>query len=219
MFDFDVDAIRIEYATLADLVETWAELIEAGKFVRFDGHGVVDDPLAEREHRLRASRPHPRYGGLEGFPTDPVGWPTHWLAAAGIDLRDREPVGRTHTIAELVRAAASEPQEARIAGNVVLLMGSSEGSLARIDDGTGTIDVWCPAGTSPWGPRHRQLCELEVVVTGPVPRPPDLDTGAVSRHALAGRMEAAQEAWADVAARFEAYRPAALATAIRPIDV
>ena len=216
VFDHD-DAIRIEYATFADLVETWAELIEAGRFIRFDGHGVVDDPSVEREHHLRASRPHPRYGDLEGFPADPAGWPAHWLAAAGIDLHDREPLGRTHSIAEVVRAATSEPLEARIVGTVVLLMGSSEGSLARIDDGTGTVDVWCPAGTSPWGPKHRQAFELEVVVAGPVPRPPDLDTGEVSRHALAGRIEAAQEAWADVAARFEEYRPAAVATAIRPI--
>ena len=63
-----------------------------------------------------------------------------------------------------MRAAQNGPVSGRIAGDVVRLAGSSAGLLAVVDDGTGTLDVWCPAGTGPWGPRHRERFEFEVVL-------------------------------------------------------
>jgi len=88
-----------------------------------------------------------------------------------------------------------------------------------VDDGTRTLDVWCPAGTSPWGNSETKRYELAVTIDRPVEAPPDLEPGdEIQRHALAGEMEAAQAAVAEFATRIAGHRPAATATDIRPLD-
>ena len=129
------------------------------------------------------------YGDLRAIPHELEAWPTHWLVTSGIDLGDREPLGATHAIAELVAAAADGRVTGRIHGEVIRLIGTGEGTLVVVDDGTRAIDVSCPAGTSPWGPVHGRRFEFEVTIEGAVEAPPDLDTlhAEISREALAGK--------------------------------
>ena len=103
---------------------------------------------------------------------------------------------------------------------MIRLAGSGAGALVVVDDGTGTLDVWCPAGTSPWGPVHRTRFELEVTVDGPVGALPDLDAphAEITRHALAGDLESAQRATLAFHEELDRHRPAAVASDIRPLD-
>lgn len=219
----DPSPFRIEYRSLTDLIEVLAELIEEGVFERFEsGYAHVDLQAEQdkRSARLDAAGPHPLYGEARELTNDLMHWPAHWLDAAGIDLRTREPLGATHTIAELMGADQGTPVHARIAGQVVRLVASGAGALVLVDDGTGQIDVWCPAGTSPWGPVHRRRFEFAVTAEGAPARPADLDAWSadVQRHALAGELEAAQAAATDFYRHLEHHTPRAVASDIRPLN-
>ena len=104
------------------------------------------------------------YGDVRSVPMELESWPMHWLAASGVDLRDREPLGATHTVAELVSAAATGVVTGRVHGEVVRLAGTGGDRLAVVADRTGQLAVWCPARTSPWGPVHRRRFELELTM-------------------------------------------------------
>jgi hypothetical protein len=147
-------------------------------------------------------------------------WPAHWLAASGVDLRTREPLGATHTIAELVAAAGRGPVTGRVHAEVSVLAGGGDGSLVVVDDGTSSLDVWCPAGASLWGPVHRTRFEFELTIEGPVGAPPDLESrpAEITRHALAGDLGSAQEAAAEFIGQLQSHRAAAVASDIRPLD-
>jgi hypothetical protein len=169
----EVATIDVEYPSVADLIDVFAELVEAGSFERRPEGRILLDDSAERrarDHRLRANPVAPRLAGLTN---DPSSWPEHWLRSAGIDPRDREPLGTTHTIAELLTAAADRPVEGRVAGTVVRLVLVCDGELLLVDDGTATLEVRCPARTSPWGPTHGGRYELAVRLE----RPPAVATG------------------------------------------
>ena len=109
-----------------DLSQLLAELLAGGHFERDDGHASVDHQVEQemRTARLEASGPHPVYGDLRAIPAALGSWPAHWLTASGIELRDREPLGATHSIAELVAAAADGRVAARIHGEVIRLDGA-----------------------------------------------------------------------------------------------
>ena len=157
---------HIEYPSVSDLVEVYAELLEEGAFDHRGGRAVLllGPERAKQEERLSAAWPHPLYGHAREVPADYAGWPAHWLAAAGIDLASRIPRGATHTIAQAVEAAKQRELVARVVGKVVWLGGSSDGVLAVVDDGTTQLEVWCPAGASPWGPRMSDRFEFEVAM-------------------------------------------------------
>jgi len=220
--EFEFEAMPFVSRSVADWLDLIAELLSEGSFELHDGWTELDHPavLANRLARLESAGPHPVYGDLRAIPGAPESWPSHWLAASGIDLRSREPLGATSTIAELVDAAGAGPVTGRIQAEVVRLVGSGTGTLVVVDDGSGTLDVWCPAGTSPWGPVHRLRFELEVTVEGPVGAMPDLDSphADITRHALAGDLASAQEAAIAFSERLQAHRAAAVATDIRPLD-
>jgi hypothetical protein len=222
ILEWDMDAFPLVAHSVADRIAVLAELVSEGRFERGDGYVVLEHP-AEQKKRLAsldAFGPHPVYGDLRAIPHEIEAWPTHWLATSGIDLGDREPLGATHTIAGLVAAAADGPVTGRIHGEVIRLIGTGEGTLVVIDDGTAVIDVSCPAGTSPWGPVHRRRFEFEVTIEGPVDAPPDLDTlhAEISREALAGNLAAAQASAERFARAVQEHRPAAVASDIRPLD-
>ena len=194
---------RIEYASFSDLVEVYAELLEAGAFeVRGGRAGLLLEPeRAKQEERLSAAWPHPLYGDAREVSADHAGWPAHWLAAAGIDLASRIPRGATHTIAQAVEAAKKREIVARVVGKVVWVGGSSDGVLAVVDDGTTQLDVWCPAGTSPWAPSMSDRFEFEVAMREAAP-PSELGTRPLL------------EFLEDVGRK----RPAALALDVRPVE-
>jgi hypothetical protein len=194
--DTGAEELRIEYASFIDLLEVYAELIQEGRLRRWDnGLGSLkrDAELAKQEARLAAGSPHPLYGGSREIATDPARWPEHWLEAAGLDLRERTPLGATHTIADLIAESQQRPLAARIRGEVVRLGGSSEGVLALVSDGDGAVLIFCPASATTWGPKHRGRYEFELTVPGAIASRGD--TGA-----------------------FDGHRPGAFATAVRPLD-
>ncbi len=222
ILEWDLDAFPLVAHSVADRIAVLGELVSEGRFERGDGYVVLDHP-AEQEKRLArldAFGPHPVYGNLRAIPHELEAWPTHWLVTSGIDLGDREPLGATHTIAELVAAAGDGMVTGRIHGEVIRLIGTAHETLVVVDDGTAVIDVSCPAGTSPWGPVHRRRFEFEVTIEGPVDAPPDLDTlhAQISREALTGNLAAAQAAAERLARELEEHRPAAVASDVRPLD-
>jgi hypothetical protein len=222
LLEFAFDDMPFVSRSVADWLDMVAELLSEGSFELHDGWAELDHPaaLANRLARLESSGPHPVYGDLRAIPSALESWPAHWLAASRIDLRDREPLGATSTIAELVAAADAGPVTGRIHAEVVRLVGSAAGALVVVDDGSGTLDVWCPTGTSPWGPVHRLRFELEVTIERRVGAMPDLDSphAEITRHALAGDLSSAQEAAIAFSEQVQAHRAAAVATDIRPLD-
>ena len=181
------DTWRIEYASFTDLLEVYAELLEEGRFERWDngrGSFTLEDERAKQEQRLDGAR---EIGAM------PEQWPAYWLEAAGVELADREPLGATHTIAKLLAEAQQHPAEGRIRGKVVRLGGSKDGVLALVSDGDDAVLVFCPASATTWGPASGASYEFDVVV--PTPTPPGADDVLL----------------------FDGHRPAAFARAVRPL--
>jgi hypothetical protein len=214
VFRHELDRVSLEYPTFTDLLEAYAELIEDGRFRRHGDDGWLNHEaeLERQEARLEAAG----FGGRVSW--DLAAWPRHWLESAGISPQDREPLGATHTIAELVEASAEGPLRGRIAGRVVRLAGSPDGTVVVVEDSTGSISVWCPAGVSPWGPRHLQRFEFEVSVEEPVGPPMDVD--ASFRELRTRDPDGPSDMFAAVEAMFARSDgdPGAVATAIRPLD-
>jgi hypothetical protein len=222
ILEWDFDNVPIVSRSVADRIDVLAELVVEGLFDRAGDYASLDH-AAEQEKRLdrlAASGPDPVYGDLRAIPNELESWPAHWLVASGIDLRDREPLGATHTVAELVTLAREAPVTGRIHGEVIRLAGTTLETLVVVDDGTAAIDISCPAGTSPWGPVIGRRFEFEVTIEGPVGPPPDLDTGhaEISHEALAGNLPAAQSAAERFIRALQEHRPAAVASDIRPLD-
>ena len=165
-WELGTDEYRITYRSLTDLLEALAELVAEDRLQRGDGFVLLaaGAELEKQVSRLEASEPHALYGDVRSVPTELESWPMHWLAASGVDLRDREPLGATHTVAELVSAAATGVVTGRVHGEVVRLAGTGGDRLAVVADRTGQLAVWCPARTSPWGPVHRRRFELELTM-------------------------------------------------------
>jgi hypothetical protein len=157
------DTWRIEYASFTDLLDVYAELLEEGRFKRWDnglGSFTLEDERARQEQRLDGAR---EIGAAREQ------WPAHWLEMAGLDLADREPLGATHSIAALLAEAQQRPAEGRIRGKVVRLGGSSDGVLALVSNGDDAVLVFCPASATTWGPASGGSYEFDVVVPTPPP--------------------------------------------------
>jgi len=222
IFEWDFDEALLVSHTVADRLDLLAELVAEDCLVRVDDYVSIDH-AAEAERRparLSASSPHPLYGARSSVPTTLESWPAHWLAASGVDLRSREPLGATHTIAELVAAAGMGRATGRVHGEVTRLAGSAAGALVVVDDGTKSLDVWCPAGTSLWGPVHRTRFEFELTIDGPVGTPRDLVSpqAQIAHDALSEQLDAAQAAALSFFEQLDAHTPAAIASDIRPLD-
>jgi hypothetical protein len=222
IFEMNFDELPLVARSLSDRIDLLAELLSEGRFEKGDDWVSIDHraELERRIARLDASAPHAVYGDLRAIPIELELWPAHWLAASCVDLGSREPLGATHTIAELVAAADAGLATGRVHGEVTRLVGSGAGALVIVDDGTSPLAVWCPAGTSLWGPAHLRRFEFALTVEGPVSTPPDLDSGAadVTRFALAGDMPAAQHAALTFFDEIDRHRAAAVATDVRPLD-
>jgi hypothetical protein len=86
VFSHDGESIRVEYPSLSDLLEVYAELLEEGRFVRRKtGYGSLDRDAEQerRQARLTAATLDPHYRDVRMFGLDPAGWPPHWLESAG----------------------------------------------------------------------------------------------------------------------------------------
>lgn len=70
-------------------------------------------------------------------------WPRTWLAPLGVTAESLELRGATHTIADLVAAAARGPAQGTIRGRVVTGAGGAGFWSPIVDDGSGRIVVAC----------------------------------------------------------------------------
>ena len=166
-----------------------------------DGWAELDHPavLAKRLTRLEASGRHPMYGDVE-IPDQLQLWPAHWLAASGIDLRDREHARRDpHDRGARRRGGRGSrhrPDSRR--GNPSRrkrgwrACRGRRRQLASRRLVSGRHEPLCPV--------HRTRFEFEVTIDSPVGAPPDLDSPheQATRHALAGDLESAQAAVLDL---------------------
>ena len=218
----------VRFAALSGYVDLLATMIELGEFTRHerDTHSWVEfDPERRWEDaqavRLTAVQPLPRLGAAREIDEDVRHWPEHWLASNGLTSEVRSPRGATTTVAELLRgAAAGTAVSGTIRATVTSLAGSGAGSRISVDDGTGDLDVWCPAAVSTYGPVIRRQFEFDVVVQPNPASPPDWhpEQREAQDRALAHDLEGAQSAVMDLYAKAFQTPAAAEATAIRPLD-
>jgi hypothetical protein len=165
------------FDSIEALIDTCADAAEAGALADFhDGlrlhphPGESLDGVAWDPFRLS------RCPGAFAYPDPPAGtklcrfpepdWPSDWLTSLGIGPGDSTPTGATHTIAELLSEAGSDPATGTIRGRVVGLAGGATGWTATVDDGTALLSVTGDPKVTVFGPRIRQEFEFDVLVTG-----------------------------------------------------
>ena len=221
------EPFAVRFPTLSAYVDLLATMIELDEFTRdgtgaqayigFDPDGRWDDALTVR---LAAAQPLRGFENVRTIDEDILRWPERWLLADGLTPDARALRGATTTIAELMRRAASgSASNGTVRATVTSLAGSGAGRRITIDDGTGRLDVWCPAAVCAYGPSIRTEFEFDVVVR-PMPDPaPDWgpDHDAVQASALAHDLASAQEAAMNLYAKAFQTTAAAEATAVRPI--
>jgi hypothetical protein len=208
--------------TWADLLECYVDVIDAGACEVRDGVIVLEHEILDGAIRARSSdvRVEDRFPGREMHFADASHWPARWQRSSGIDAGDRRPRGRTVTVVDVLATAPGTRVAGTIVGRVVGLAGTAGGCLATVDDGTGTIAVWCPAAVCVWGPTNGKVFELDIDGAGGsagsgLPRELHRD---VTSAALAGDLAAAQEAAAELAGHVGPHSAGTTATAIRPVD-
>ncbi|MEP6761014.1 MAG: hypothetical protein ABJA93_06580 [Sporichthyaceae bacterium] len=218
----------VRFPTLSGYLDLLATMIELGEFTRHerDEDAWVDfDP--ERRWpdaqgvRLRAAQPLSRLGDAREIDQDVRVWPEHWLAANGLTAEMRSPRGASTTVAALLRgAAAGTLMTGTIRAKVTSLAGSGEGSRVAVDDGTGLLDLWCPASVCTYGPVIRREFEFDVVVQPNPSSPPDWrpEQREITDRASAQDLEGAQSAAMDLFAKAFQTPAAAEAIALRPLD-
>ena len=161
----------LQHASVSDYLHQLAQVWEQRDYEQAqlpDGstHRNVDNrPFQQRAAELLAAGPpHPVYGRQTEFDERPAQWPEHWLAAEGITPGDRQPKGRTAFIGELGQAGPGAPVEGTIHALVTRVAIGSAGARATVDDGTGVLDLWCPASVTMFGPVFNQRFEFDVTV-------------------------------------------------------
>ena len=168
VFSHGGDQMYAEHPTFTDLLEVYAELLEEGRFISGDeiGSVLLDPRVRERADEVEVRRT--RRSAVRG---GPLRVEQRRGLARALDRRgrlrqlpDHRPIGATHTIAEVVEASRDGAVRARIAGRIARLASMGEDVRIVVDDGTGTLYVWCPAGTSPWTVVIRRRYEFEVQV-------------------------------------------------------
>ena len=166
VFSHGGDQMYADYPTFTDLLDVYAELLEEGHFMEGEKGSVwliPEHEIARQQARFDALA-DPRFAETRSVWNNPEDWPAHWIAAAGFDSADHQPIGATQTIAEVVEASRDGEVRARIAGHVARLASMDEDAYVVVDDGTGTLGVWCQGGTSPWTLVIRRRYEFEVHV-------------------------------------------------------
>ena len=219
----------VRFPSLLSYLDLWATMIESEEFRRHDGdHGPwiefdPDDRWDDAQAvRLSAAQPLPRLGNAREIQADNPGqWPAHWLAANGFTSEMSTPCGASTTVADLLRgAAAGKSMAGTIRATVTSLGMSGEGRRVDVSDGTGSLDVWCPAAICIYGPVIRKEFEFDVEVRANPSAAPDWasEQREATSRALAGDMEGAASAVRDMHAKAFETGATAEATAIRPLD-
>jgi hypothetical protein len=219
LFDgrLDADAFFRRCNDLEDWLDRIVELIAAGSAERIDATSGsylrVVDPRDELALAAPRDLPrHPLYRDQTAIGRDTLSWPAHWQRASGIDPRDAEPRGATHTIADVLASDPASELCATAAGQVVDLGGSSTSVRVRVSDGTGAIDISCRAVTTPFGLVCGERFEFDVIVpAGERHEPADVDAARQSTD------DPSEQVTRVLLARYGG-PIGALATAVRPLD-
>ncbi|HEY0118020.1 MAG TPA: hypothetical protein VGC04_04495 [Cellulomonas sp.] len=230
-WEYAGDGYRVAAASLADYVDLLAMWIDAREFrhVHHEGRSwpvfnYESDWKQVRDARVTAAGSLGALGAARHIGEDPKDWPTHWLAAEGIDTDALRPRGATTTIADLLRRATTGVDAA---GTIQVRVGrvifTDAGGRWEVSDGTGTLDLWCPAAVMTYAAGRYRGYEVDVVVHPPRPQVPTERSGrdltgdvqaAARAHDIAGAQAAAVELYR---AMFET-RAQAEAVAVRPLD-
>lgn len=218
----------VRFPALSAYLDLLATMIELGEFTRHqtEPHSYVEfDPDHRWEDalnvRLCAAQPLHGFGHTRELDENVVTWPEHWSLADGLTPEARAPRGATTTVADLLRqAAAGTAADGTVRARVTRLAGSGAGRRVAIDDGTGVLDVWCPAAVCIYGPSVRTTFEFDVVVRPTLDPPPDWgqEHRDIEARALAQDLEGAQSAAMNLYSKAFQTPAAAEATAIRPVD-
>jgi hypothetical protein len=192
----DASGFTRRFNALGDWVAYIADLVRRGLYRRLDTQQgpVWDVPGYEDTDAERALRPtpdpHPVYGTALHVGDDILDWPEHWQRVNGVREEDLRPRGATHTIAEVLASDPSNPLVATIGGKVTALAAGASARV-RVDDGTGALDVFCPANATLLGPRISDWFEFDIVVDiGPRRVPPDPDQASAAVEGAAEKIAA-----------------------------
>ena len=218
----------LRFPTFAAYVDLLATMIELEEFTRHDeaNHSWTDfDPdnrwSDAQAVRLTAAQPLPGFGDAREVPADTRYWPEHWLQADGLTPEMRTARGTDSSVADLLRRASTgTAATGTIRARVTKLAMSGAGCRISVDDGTGTLDLWCPTAVCIYGPVIRREFEFDVVVQADPAEAPDwtAEHRTVQDRAMSHDFEGAQAAAAELHAKAFQTSVAAQATAIRPVD-
>ena len=145
-------------------------------------------------------------------------WPAHWLAASGIDLRDREPRSARPT-----RSRSSSPRRPRVASPA----GSRRGDPSRRKRGWRACRRrrrqlasrrLVSGRHEPLGPVHRTRFEFEVTIDSPVGAPPHRSRCCTSRPLDMPLQATSSRLRLRCPGELDRHRAAAVASDIRPLD-
>jgi hypothetical protein len=148
------DSIPVMLDVICDAAESDALAEMNGRLGLLNGEWI--EPLEGRpwsEYRLARSPgafryPDPPAGTYASRSPEP-NWPRPWLVPLGVTDESLALKGRTHTIAELIAAAAHGPVEATIRGRVITGAGGAGFWNPVVDDGSGSIVVVCDTRLGP----------------------------------------------------------------------
>lgn len=220
---FTDETFRVRFASLADYLDAMASMIEQGEFrhraaesftsIEFDPEGHWDDAVS---HRLLDSPTIPGFGTIREIDSNPRFWPERWLASNGHSSLDLQLKGATTTIAALLDRLSDQPLAATIRGRVVGLGGGGDGCGAKVDDGTGTLRVWCPIRACTFGPVMREEFEFDVIVTAGV-LPADGSEAPALDRLTPNDFAVARAAGEDLLEKAFLALPTAEASAVRPV--
>jgi hypothetical protein len=175
-----------QFNGIADWLTHMVGLVRAGLYQRLE---YSDGPVwflpgpdnEELERGMRPTpAPHTTHGTALHVGGDILDWPGHWQHVNGLRQADLVPRGATHSIAEVLASPPTEGLRATIAARVTDYAGGGSWARVRVDDGTGTLNVYCPAETTLLGPRNGEWNEFDIVVAPGVRQIP-VDPGVAAR--------------------------------------
>lgn len=156
----DGQGARLVFASLADLLRYLITIFDQGRSRTDEG---PFDLFKERERLSDLLPPSVPDAERRQIGSDATAWPDRWRRAIGLSDDADTLRGATHTVAELVAARGLGPVEATVVGRVKNLGGSGAGTLARLTDETGSIQVLIPSDV-PWlGHSPTDTYEIDVV--------------------------------------------------------
>jgi hypothetical protein len=210
----------MRYASISAYLDLLATMVELGEH-EADGAVPYAQWVGAAQVRLAGAAPVGVYGNQTVIGEDPRSWPGHWRDAGGVAASDYEPRGATTTAAQLLsRAAGGVEATGTIRGRVVSLAMTGDGRRIAVDDGTATLDIWCPTQVCTYGPAMHREFEFDLIVRPGLQAPPDTrsEHREAQRRALSGDMAGAQDAIRRMSEKTFGTPAAADATAVRPLD-